>query len=107
MEVAQQIRYFVAVDQQIGYFVLVDWLRLASNLASGIGSWLRLASALVVCVCVYFGEAGVWMSAAGCERGRLWVVGEWPCTWVGCRQWIVATTVLRVLLLMCYLCVFL
>ena len=34
------------------------------------------------------------------------MVGEWPCTWVGCRQWAVATTVLRVLLLMCYLCVF-
>ena len=32
-------------------------------------------------------------------------MGEWPCTWVGCRQWAVAATVLLVLLLMCYLCV--
>ena len=59
-----------------------------------------------MCVCVYFGEAGGWLSAVGCEQRRLWVVGEWPCTWVGCRQWTVATAVLRVLLLMCYLCVF-
>ena len=60
-----------------------------------------------VCVCVYFGEAGGWLSAVGCERGRLQVVGEWPCTWIGCRQWAINAAVLRVLLLMCYLCVFL
>ena len=60
MEVAQQIWYFVAVDRQIGYFVAVDRLRLVLNLASGVGSWLRLASALVVCVFVFRLFRGGW-----------------------------------------------
>ena len=64
---------------------------------------------LQLCVClffVYLGKAEGWLLTVGCERGRLWVVGEWPCTWVGCRQWVVDAVVMRVLLLMCYLCVF-
>ena len=65
MEVVQQIRYFVAVDRQIGYFVAVDRLRLASNLASGVGSRLRLASASVVCVFVFRLFGGGWGLAVG------------------------------------------
>ena len=78
MEVAQQIRYFVAVDRQIGSQSSrsnFGWRRISVIAASGVGSQLRLASASVVCVCVSFiwGRLGV-----GC---RQWAASERGCGW--------------------------
>ena len=114
MEVAQQIRYFVAVDRLRLASNLASGvrsrLRLASNLAFGVGSRLQLASASVVCVFVFiWGRLGVGCRQWAASEGGYgwWVSGRVRWLAVGCRQWAVDAAVLRVLLLMCYLCVFL